>query len=170
MRRASLLLLLAGCDAPGDAVAVARATLGSSVVAAERFSAGGSEWIAAARLDSAARTVVLLRRGADGWQAVAPRLDADAGWGVADVDGDGAREEVWAARVAGGPASHRVAVDAYLPAAGTLYRLQVPGGPDGLARAQREFSFNVMDRPAVQRWLTARADSVARSWLSAPAR
>ena len=47
-----------------------------------------------------------------------------------------------------------------------LYRLRVPAGPAGPDPAQREFSFNVMDRPAVQRWLTARADSLARRYLA----
>lgn len=171
----ALLLCAAACSerAAPDALHTARAVLGPGVRAAVRFRAGELSWIAAARespgaapdpvtrepRDPAAWEVVLL--GEPGTPPLATGLlvrGADPGrlWGVADADGDG-WPEVWAAQVAG----ERLDLRVHAPRGGALYRVVVPLRRGGMDHAQREFSFNVMDSPALQRWLTARAESIA---------
>jgi len=158
-----LILALAGCarDDPAP-LAEARKRLGAEVSEAAAFAAGGADWIAAAApapdsLGSGAVEVALLRRVAGEWQVVRPGIYADASpgsWGLHDGDGDSS-PEVWGRRRIGLAAGARVDVRAYSPGREQLYRLVVPlrggSGPDS---AQREFSFNVMEHPALQEWLT----------------
>lgn len=164
LRPALLLVPLAACGGGGeDALGTAREAAGSTVTEARALSAGGEQWIAVARPDSAGnQEILLLRRARSRWAPVATGLRATGAlWGVADADGDG-EPEVWAARIVRTASAARVEVRARAVARGADYLLLAPlGAAGGMDHAQREFSFNVMGRPALQRWLTARAESAA---------
>jgi hypothetical protein len=175
----SLFLATAGCghrdDAPDPA---AREVGGPEAGDARRFEAEGVHWMAVeVPADSAQLEIVVARRSFHVWNAAerpgllagdsTGRLGESALWGIDDADGDRS-PEVWSARIVPSGAGYRLDLRAWSPRRRMLYRMTVPGGPEPEVRRQREFSFNVVDVPAVQDALTRRASSIWAAWSARP--